>query len=75
MSLETEAWLVLISIAAAVVPWAFSLHAKVAVIASSVEHLPELVQELHKTITNHEARLYQHEKEIATLKDKTKTGG
>lgn len=75
MSLETEAWLVLISIAAAVVPWAFSLHAKVAVIASSVEHLPELVQELHKTITNHEARLDQHEKEIKALKDQTETRG
>lgn len=75
MSLETEAWLVLISIAAAVVPWAFSLHAKVAVIASSVEHLPELVQELHHTIHNHEARLDQHEKEIKALKDQTETRG
>ena len=74
MSLETEAWLVLISIAAAVVPWALSLHAKVAVIASSVEHLPELVQELHHTITTHEARLDRHEKEIETLKDKTGSG-
>ena len=75
MSLETEAWLVLISIAAAVVPWAFSLHAKVAVIASSVEHLPELVQELHHTIHTHEARLDQHEKEIKALKDQTETRG
>lgn len=75
MSFETEAWLVLISVAAAVVPWAFSIHAKVAVIASSVEHLPELVQDLHDTISTHEARLDQHEKEIETLKSKTETGG
>ena len=75
MSFEAEAWLVLISVAAAVIPWAFSIHAKVAVIASSVEHLPELVQYLHDTISTHEARLDRHEKEIETLKNKTKTGG
>jgi hypothetical protein len=71
MSLETEAWLVLISVAAAVIPWAFSIHTKVAVIASSVEHLPELVQELHHTIHAHETRLDQHEKEIQALKSQT----
>ena len=75
MSLETVAWLLLISIAAAVGAWAFSLHAQVAVISSIVEHLPELVQELHHTIHNHEARLDQHEKEIKALKDQTETRG
>lgn len=74
MSLETEAWLLLISTAAAVVPWAFSLHAKVAVIANSVEHLPELVEELHRTILDHEHRLNNHEQEIKALQDKTVPG-
>lgn len=74
MSLETEVWLVLLSIAAAVVPWAFSMHAKVSVIASSVEHLPELVEELHRTITVHEHRLDQHEKDIEAIKKTTSAG-
>lgn len=74
MSLETEAWLLLISTAAAVIPWAFSLHAKVAVIAASVEHLPELVEELHRTIRDHEHRLDKHEQEITTLKNQTGPG-
>jgi hypothetical protein len=75
MSMEAEAWLVLISVAAAVIPWAVSIHTKVAIIAASVEHLPELVQELHQAIQNHEARLDHHEKEIEALKDKAKFGG
>lgn len=74
MSLDAELWVLLISAAAAVVPWAFSLHAKVAVIAASVEHLPELVEELHRTILNHEHRLNTHEQEIKALKDSSGSG-
>lgn len=65
---EVEMWLVAVSAAAAVVPWAFSIHAKVAVIANAVESLPEMVQELREALAEHEDRLDEHEKEIATLK-------
>lgn len=71
---EVEMWLVLVSAAAAVVPWAFSIHAKVAVIASAVEHLPVMVQELRDALAEHEDRLDEHEKEIATLKASTRSG-
>ena len=65
---EVEMWLVVVSCVAAVVPWAFSMHAKVAVIASAVESLPEMVHELRNALAEHEGRLDEHEKEIATLK-------
>jgi hypothetical protein len=71
---EIEMWLVLVSACAAVVPWAFSIHAKVAVIASAVEHLPEMVQQLRDALAEHEARLDEHEKEIASLKIQTRFG-
>jgi len=67
MSPETELWMLGISVAAAVVPWAFSLHAKVAVIASSVESLPRMLDELRQTIEEHEVRLNQHEQKIEAL--------
>ena len=67
MSPETELWMLAISVAAAVVPWAFSLHAKVAVIANSVESLPRMLDELRKTIEEHEVRLNQHDKKIEAL--------
>lgn len=67
MSPETELWMLGISVAAAVVPWAFSLHAKVAVIASSVESLPRMLDELRQTIEEHEDRLNQHDKKIEAL--------
>lgn len=67
MSPETEMWMLGISVAAAVVPWAFSLHAKVAVIANSVESLPRMLDELRQTIEEHEVRLNQHDKKIETL--------
>ena len=71
MSESTEIWLVGISIAAAVVPWAMSIHAKVAVIARSVEELPALIKELSETLEEHEVRLNRHDQEIQTLKSKT----
>lgn len=74
MTIDAEFWMVIISSVAAVVPWAFSIHAKVAVIANSVEHLPELVEELHRELKEHEHRLDQHEQEIKTLQTKAVTG-
>ena len=67
MSPETELWVLVISVAAAVVPWAFSLHAKVAVIANSVESLPRMLDELRRTIEEHESRLNQHDQKIEAL--------
>lgn len=70
--MANEVWLILISAAAAVIPWAASLHAKVAVIAHSVESLPQVVNELRAVLEEHERRLDKHAEEIATLK---KTAG
>ena len=74
MSPETEMWMLGISVAAAVIPWAFSLHAKVAVIASSVESLPRMLNELRQTIEEHEVRLNQHDQKIATLSQASTPG-
>lgn len=74
MSPETELWMLGISVAAAVVPWAFSLHAKVAVIANSVESLPRMLDELRQTIEEHEVRLNQHDKTIEALSQASSSG-
>lgn len=73
MRIDVEIWMLAVTAACAVVPWAFSIHAKVAVIASAVESLPEVVNELREALQEHEARLNQHAKEIETLKEKTAT--
>lgn len=67
MSETTELWMLGMSVAAAVIPWAFSLHAKVAVIANSVESLPEMFEELRETLAEHEDRLNQHDEAISAL--------
>lgn len=72
--MQTELWMVGLTVAAAVVPWAMSIHAKVAVIAKSVEELPALVKELRETLEEHEVRLDRHDEEIKTLKGQTATG-
>lgn len=68
MSETAELWMLGISVAAAVIPWAFSLHAKVAVIANSVESLPEMFEELRETLAEHEDRLDQHDEAIQALR-------
>lgn len=75
MSEQTEIWMVGLTVAAAVVPWAMSIHAKVAVIARSVEELPELVKELRETLEEHEVRLNRHDEEIKAIKVSTRFGG
>ena len=72
--MQTELWMVGLTVAAAVVPWAMSIHAKVAVIAKSVEELPELVKELRETLEEHEVRLDRHDEEIKAIKDKATAG-
>ncbi len=69
--MQIEVWMLVLTAVCAVVPWAFSIHAKVAVIASSVEHLPEMVEELRDVLREHEQRLDQHASEIKALKEKT----
>ena len=70
MNVDAELWMLIISACAAVVPWAFSIHAKVAVIADTVQRMPEMFEELKETLADHEARLEVHEQEIQTLKNK-----
>lgn len=71
---QVELWMLIATVAVAVVPWAMSIHAKVAVIAHSVESLPEIVEELRECIEEHEARLAEHDKEIQTLKVSARIG-
>lgn len=75
MSEQAEIWMVGLTVAAAVVPWAMSIHAKVAVIARSVEELPELVKELRETLEEHEVRLNRHDEEIKAIKVSTRFSG
>lgn len=74
MTENMEWWMLAATVAVAVTPWAFSIHAKVAVIAHSVESLPEIVEELRDCIAEHEARLQEHDKEIEALKISAKAG-
>jgi len=74
MSAETELWMLFITVAAAVVPWAFSIHTKVALIASAVSAVPEVLDRLKATISEHERRLDKHDKDIQALKAPASTG-
>jgi len=58
--MHTDQLLAFITILIAVVPWAMSIHAKVATIAQAMEGVPELVRET-------KARLDQHETQIKAL--------
>ena len=75
MNGEPEFWMLVITAACAVVPWAFSLHAKVAVIANSVEALPQIVEEIREALQEHEERLDEHAQAIETLKKAASPGG
>lgn len=72
--MEVEVWMLAATVVVAVVPWAMSIHAKVAVIAKSVEELPALVKELRETLEEHEVRLDRHDEEIKAIKDKATAG-
>ena len=74
MSPDIELLAVVFSFALATIPWAFSIHAKVAIIAHSVESLPQLFTELKERLDSHEHRLDKHEEEITSIKSQTKTG-
>ena len=70
--MEIEVWMVILTGVCAVVPWAFSIHAKVAVIASSVQDLPDVVDELREILREHEHRLNEHASQIQALKETTR---
>ena len=72
--MDIEIWMLVATVLIATVPWAMSIHAKVAVIASSVESLPDVVEELRSMLAEHEARLDHHAQEIETLKKTASTG-
>lgn len=74
MQVEMEWWMIGATVVIAVVPWAMSIHAKVAVIAHAVESLPDVVEELRQTLQEHEYRLEKHDAEIEALK-KTPSAG
>lgn len=74
MNIEIEILAVFLAGLLAVIPWAFSIHAKVALIAHAVEALPELIKELRLKLDQHETRLDAHEKEIEIIKVKTRSG-
>jgi ABC-type molybdate transport system permease subunit len=69
--MELEFWMVILTCACAVIPWAFSIHAKVAVIASAVQGLPEVVDELRDILREHEHRLDEHASKIQALQETT----
>jgi ABC-type molybdate transport system permease subunit len=70
--MELEFWMVILTCACAVIPWAFSIHAKVAVIASAVQGLPEVVDELRDILREHEHRLDEHASKIQALQETTR---
>jgi Tfp pilus assembly protein FimV len=69
--MEVEVWMLAATVVVAVVPWAMSIHAKVAVIAHAVEALPQIVDELREALQEHEHRLERHDAEIAALQKAT----
>jgi hypothetical protein len=74
MHSDLEFWSLILTVAAGVVPWAFSIHAKVAVIANSVDTLPKMFEDLKAMLTRHEARLDAHDEEIAAIKKASGSG-
>lgn len=69
--MEIEVWMAILTGVCAVIPWAFSIHAKVAVIASAVSGLPEVVDELREILREHEHRLNEHASKIQALQETT----
>ena len=72
--MDLELWMMVLTACCAVVPWAFSMHAKVAVIASAVESLPQVVEEIKRALEEHEERLDEHAEKIQALQDTGRVG-
>lgn len=67
--MDPETVIIFVTVACAAVPWAFSIHGKVAIIATAMQSLPQLLARIEQ----HEERLNLHEKEIKRLADKEAT--
>lgn len=52
--MTTDQVLLVATIAIAVIPWAMSIHAKVAMIAHAMEGMPELVRETRIILDDHD---------------------
>ena len=70
--MDTELVILMATIAGGVIPWAFSIHGKVAAIANSVESLPLVIEEVRETLLEHGDRLDRHDGEIAAIRDSTR---
>lgn len=55
--MTTDQVLILVTVVAAIVPWAMSIHAKVALIAHAMEGLPELVRDTRDRLEKHESAI------------------
>ena len=52
--MQTDHVLIAVTLGAAVVPWAMSIHAKVSAIAQAMAGVPELVRETQVLLERHE---------------------
>jgi hypothetical protein len=64
---QTDVILIAVTVVAAIVPWAMSIHAKVSTIAHAMEGLPGMVQET-------QVRLERHEQAIKALQKAAVSG-
>jgi hypothetical protein len=55
--MTTDQVLILVTVMVAIVPWAMSIHAKVALIAHAMEGLPELVSDTRNQLDKHESAI------------------
>ena len=51
--MATDQLLIVVTILVAAIPWAMSIHAKVATIAAAMEGMPELVRETKSRLDHH----------------------
>lgn len=65
--MSDELMIGVMGLALAAIPWAMSIHAKVAVICESVKDFPLILGEIRHEIQEHEQRLTKHEHQIQTL--------
>jgi len=71
MTISDEVLVGLLGMAVASVPWAFSVHAKVAVIAEAVQHIPEVIDGLRTKVECVEHRTTRNEADIEAIKAAT----
>lgn len=71
MAISDEVLVGLLGLAVASIPWAFSVHAKVAVIAEAVQHIPEVINGLRTKVECVEQRTARNEKDIEVIKAAT----